>query len=263
MSREIVIISSRSDPASTNISSRLQELADWETVKSERGEYRIYREYRLISFDGELIHRRGIESAISSLDLSPDLIVFAYRHKAKSGLPWLGGHFTGSIGADGTFEISAAAPYALKAFLCSIAADIPAGFSLSAEATHHGPTDIATPMFFAEIGSNDLVWSDKIAGNVVAKAILSLADSLQSRTSSPAVMIGFGGGHYVQRETELILETGAAFGHMFSKYQADMLSPELVWDAAAKSGASYAYIDRKSFRAAERTKYIRCLWTSA
>lgn len=265
MSREIAIISSRSDPASTNIALRLEELADWETRAVKGIEYKIYRGYRLIFIDGELIHLRGLDFYLSSLGISPDLIVFASRHKAKEGMPWLGGHFTGIIGDDGSFEISAASAVGLKAYLSRIASDRPSGFGLSAEATHHGPTDISIPSFFAEIGSSIHEWSDPVAGNAAAKAILSLESaiwrdgSLKSQASSQPIILGFGGGHYVQRQTELILETGAAFGHMFSKYQADALSIGLVVESATKSGAIFGYLDKKSFRSAERVRVRQIL----
>lgn len=265
MNQEIAIISSRSDPASTNIALRLRELAEWETKTVEGGEYKVYHGYRLIFIDGELIHLRGIDQYLSSLGISPDLIVFASRHKAKEGIPWLGGHFTGIIDDDGSFEISTASPAGLKAYLSSIASVAPSGFGLSAEATHHGPTDIIIPSFFAEIGSSILEWSDPVAGNAAAKAILSLENAisrdgrLRSDVSSQPAILGFGGGHYVQRQTELILGTGAAFGHMFSKYQAGVLSEELVEEAAVKSGAMFGYIDKKSFRSAERDRIKRIL----
>ena len=84
------------------------------------------------------------------------------------------------------------------------------GYIISAEATHHGPVDMKTPCFFAEIGSTKEQWSDKEAGEAVARAIMAL------QPEELPVFLGFGGGHYVQRQTELIFESAIAFGHLFS-----------------------------------------------
>ena len=105
-----------------------------------------------------------------------------------------------------------------------------------------------TPTFFAEIGSGELQWRDTNAGNIVAKAILAL------EFKDLPVFLGFGGGHYVQRQTRLMFETEIAFGHIFSSYQTEALDADLVDYARQKSGATYAYIDRKSFRSVERKR---------
>ena len=130
----------------------------------------------------------------------------------------------------------------LRSFLQNIAALAPEGYIVSAEATHHGPVDMKTPCFFAEIGSTREQWCDKGAGAAVARAIMAL------QPEELPVFLGFGGGHYVQRQTELIFGTAIAFGHLFSNYQVTELNRDVVDDARRKSGATYAYLDRKSLR---------------
>ena len=125
---------------------------------------------------------------------------------------------------------------------------MPEGFRISAEATHHGPTDLDTPSFFAEIGSTESQWTDPSAGEAVARSILGI------ELQETPVFLGFGGGHYVQRQTELILGTNASFGHMFSNYQIDALDSDLVEEARDKSGATYAYLDKKSLRSEMKKK---------
>jgi D-aminoacyl-tRNA deacylase len=46
----------------------------------------------------------------------------------------------------------------------------------------------------------------------------------------------------------LMLEAEMAFGHMFSSYQVKALDSDILEEAREKSGASYAYLDRKSLR---------------
>ena len=180
------------------------------------------------------------------------MVVFPCRHEAKAALPWFGGHFTGTL-QDGHSLLSAAAPAGLRSFLQNIAALAPAGYIVSAEATHHGPVDMKTPSFFAEIGSTKEQWCDKGAGAAAARAIMSL------QPEELPVFLGFGGGHYVQRQTELIFGSSIAFGHLFSNYQVAELNRDVVDDARRKSGATYAYLDRKSLRSLDRKKIVGIL----
>jgi D-aminoacyl-tRNA deacylase len=172
------------------------------------------------------------------------MVVFASRHEAKAGLPWLGGHFTGIL-ENGQSKLSAAAPCGLRSFLHNISLS---GYAVSAEATHHGPVDLKTPCFFAEIGSTQKEWQDRQAGETVARAILAL------ECKELPVFLGFGGGHYVARQTELLFEANVAFGHLFSNYQMAGVNREVVEEALGKSNAAYAYLDRKSLRSAERKR---------
>ncbi|MDD4651856.1 MAG: D-aminoacyl-tRNA deacylase [Methanothrix sp.] len=172
------------------------------------------------------------------------MVVFASRHEAKAGLPWLGGHFTGML-QEGQCDLSAACACGLRSFLHNIS--LP-GFAVSAEATHHGPVDLNTPCFFAEIGSTMKEWQDRQAAETVARAILAL------ECRDLPVFLGFGGGHYVARQTELIFEANVAFGHLFSNYQMAGVNRDVVEEAISKSNASYAYLDRKSLRSAERKR---------
>ncbi|MFZ2471990.1 MAG: D-aminoacyl-tRNA deacylase [Methanothrix sp.] len=122
------------------------------------------------------------------------------------------------------------------------------GFAVSAEATHHGPVDMKTPCFFAEIGSTLKEWQDRRAGETVARAILAL------EIKEHPVFLGFGGGHYVARQTQLMFEADVAFGHLFSNYQMAGVNRDSVEEACRKSKAIYAYLDRKSLRSEERKR---------
>lgn len=246
MNGEVAIICSTADPASLNIFQRLLELTAWE----DHGEYRSSGHRRLIVHDERQIALRGLDTRLGSMGLHPEMVVFACRHQSEKGVPWMGGHFTGEVkgSQDSMRQLSAAAPSGLRSFLHNIINLAPEGFRISAEATHHGPTDMATPSFFAEIGSSQSQWADLQAGVAVARAILAL------EARELPVFLGFGGGHYVQRQTSLMFEADIAFGHLFSSYQIGSLDREIVEEASLKSGASYAFIDRKSLRSEEKIK---------
>jgi D-aminoacyl-tRNA deacylase len=248
MKGEVAIICSTADPASLNIFQRLSELTAWE----DHGGYRSSGHRRLIVHDERQISLHGLDARLESMGLHPEMVVFACRHQSEKGLPWMGGHFTGEVkeGQDSPRELSAAAPFGLRCFLHNISNLAPKGFSISAEATHHGPTDMSTPSFFAEIGSSQSQWTDPSAGVAVARAILAI----EADARELPVFLGFGGGHYVQRQTSLMFEADVAFGHLFSSYQIGSLDREIVEEARLKSGAAYAFIDRKSLKSEEKKK---------
>ncbi len=251
---EIVVVATRTDPASINIAERLMELVVWDV---EEGPCHRFRNYRLIILQEKLITLRDFEERLKEMGLSPDLLVFASRHQAKDAVPRLCGHFSGNSGEavmGGTSrELATAAPGALKSFILNLADNPIDGFEITIEATHHGPTDLLTPSFFAEIGSTEAEWSNPEAGNAVARSILELEDLLL-----PA-FLGFGGGHYVKRQNRLLIDTKIAFGHLFSNYQAEDLDLEIVEQASLKSGAVGAYLDRKSLRSAKKRKISEAL----
>lgn len=247
MRDEVAVVCSRSDPASLNIAEQLMRLVSWE----DHGGYSSFGPFRLVVHSEGQTALKGLDSTLAGLGLSPGMVVFPCRHESKARLPWFGGHFTGNL-KEGQRELSAAAPSGLRSFLWKIKRLAPAGYGISAEATHHGPTDMQTPSFFAEIGSSEQQWRDPVAGEAVARAILGL---------DPAdlpVFIGFGGGHYVQRQTELIYQAEISFGHLFSRYQLGSLDAWLVEEAMRKSGAEYAYVDLKSLRSEEK-KLVRTI----
>jgi len=248
MKDEVAVVCSRADPASLNIFERLLGLAPWE----DRGGFLACGPWRLFIHEERQSSLRGLDLRLADLGLSPKMVIFACRHESKAGLPWFGGHFTGTF-EEGRRELSAAAPSGLASFLRSMRANAPEGFSVSAEATHHGPTDMSTPCFFAEIGSSNLQWADAQVAKAVARAILS------TRIRELPVFLGFGGGHYVQRQTELMFEADIAFGHLFSSYMVGSLDADLVDEARFKSGASYAYLDRKSLRSEDRKRIMAIL----
>jgi D-aminoacyl-tRNA deacylase len=243
MKGKVAIVCTTADPASRNIALRLLEMVSWTEVEG----YRRSGNRFLIVHDERQTRQDGLDRRLEELGLVPDVVVFASRHEAKSGTPWLGGHFTGQM-VDQKMELAAAAPAALRSFLANLRKFAPEGFEISAEATHHGPTDVKTPSFFAEIGSTAEQWSDPVLGEAVARSILDLENPLLP------VFLGFGGGHYVSRQTSLMFEAAIAFGHLFSSYQVDLLDGEALALACERSRANYAFMDKKSLRSAQKAR---------
>ncbi len=115
MPGEIAVVCSRADPASLNIYERLLELLSWQCHEG----YSSYGRWRLIIHDEKQSRLSGLDDRLAGLGLQPEMVVFASRHEAKAGLPWLGGHFTGIL-EDGQSKLSAAAPCGLSHFCITL-----------------------------------------------------------------------------------------------------------------------------------------------
>ncbi|MBA1343595.1 MAG: D-aminoacyl-tRNA deacylase [ANME-2 cluster archaeon] len=271
MNRKTTIVCSAPDLASMNIKENLLAMHDWERDGDVYESDRV----RIVEVDKLHIFCDHIDSKLERRGLPTNLIIFASKHKSDSSKRLFSAHFTGNV-SDAKFggnprELAPAAPQLLRPVLHSmrdLAADTGAGYEVSMESTHHGPTALSVPSIYIEIGSTETEWVDSDAGRIVASAILDLDQNLdlnldsnsnrdpdgEVRTSGYPVAVGFGGGHYAHRQTKLIFETEITFGHNFPKYQLDDLDDGLIRDALLKSNADFAYFDRKSMNAAQRNR---------
>jgi D-aminoacyl-tRNA deacylase len=109
-------------------------------------------------------------------------------------------------------------------------------YSFSLEATHHGPTNLAKPTIFIEIGSSIEQWRDERAQEAMAQSVYKLLKALK-RESIPDCkpVIGIGGTHYPEKHTRLQLECEYCYGHIFAKYTFDSLDKRIVLQALEKS----------------------------
>ena len=259
MNKKTTILCSAADQASMNIRENLIALHDW----VHEGEVYESDGCRIVTVEKLHIFCDHIDSELEKRGLPTDMIIFASKHKSDNGQRLFSAHFTGNVG-DAKFggnprELAPAAPQALKPFLKSVR-DLATGteYEVSMESTHHGPTALSVPSIYVEIGSGEAEWVDRDAGRIVASAILGMCVDMGAGPREPEstapVAVGFGGGHYAPRQTKLIFETKITFGHNFPKYQLDSLDDGLIREALLKSGADFAYFDRKSMNAAQRNR---------
>ena len=267
--KKINILCSAADTASQNIKEHLlcnvqlekeEQIPDnWEGLRS------VYenQDLRILEIEGHHIYEDRIDEKMKSCGFDTDLIVVASKHKSNDGRSVLTAHFTGNPDkADfggRPKELSVAAPQMLRLILKNmqkLTTGIPY-YEVNMESTHHGPTDLDTPMVYAEIGSSEKQWNDQNAGDIASRAILEACmdfkNVVDSKECAP-VAVGFGGGHYAARQTELILETGVTFGHNFPDYQLPFVDKCMMLQAFERSGADFAYFDRKSMNATERER---------
>ncbi|TGC06755.1 D-aminoacyl-tRNA deacylase [Methanolobus halotolerans] len=257
--KKINILCSTVDRAGMNIKEHLLLLGEWEKQENLPGSWDclacIHESlgYRIIEIDQHHIYQDRIDEKMKEYGFDTDLIIVASKHKSNDGRSVLTAHFTGNLkSADfggHPFQLSVPAPYTMRSILRNMQ-KLAHGtdYEVNMESTHHGPTDIRTPMVYAEIGSGEEQWSDPNAGEIVAKAILDAEEE------EVPVAIGFGGGHYASRQTKLLLEENITFGHNFPDYQLANVDKCLAEQAFEKSGADFAYFDRKSIPSAERER---------
>ena len=253
----IAIVVSRADRASVHVGEQLREQVAWTEHEDDArpdgeggGRYYRHAEYELREFDGLHIELDDPARAFRDDGDDPDLLVFVSRHAGDTG-PLLTGHFTGNFGAaeygGGDRELAETAPSALSAYLGALDAHAPDGYDVALECTHHGPTDVSCPSFFAELGSGDEQWDDPAGARAVAQAVLSLRGIEPSRDRQ---LVGLGGGHYAPRFGRVVRETPWTVGHVASDWQLDELdeyesdsSRAVLRQAFEKSHTDYALLD--------------------
>jgi D-aminoacyl-tRNA deacylase len=192
--------------------------------------------------------------ALDGLDrvLGADLILFLSRHSSINPAPVLTVHVTGNTGpaelGGMPSSLAQAAPSWMQAVLIGLASRAPAGYRASYEVTHHGPTELATPSLFVEIGSTEQEWTDPLAGDAVARSILA------AEPCSGITLVGIGGTHYARRETEIALGSRAAFGHIVPTRETGYIDREMLRMLIRKSKADAVYLDRKALKTDELSR---------
>ena len=203
----VAVINSAQDEAGRNIRRHLEELLTLFPPGPAGGDGRPVS-FGFHEVEGRLIHAGGVDRGLTA-----DLVLFISRHTSRDPSPVLTVHVTGNLaGAELGGEPRAlppACPPWMQAVLRELRARAPPGYAVSYEVTHHGPTELAIPSFFVEIGSTAVEWADSRAGRAVAESILA------ARPAGDAVnLVGFGGNHYAARETEIGCASRGAFGHI-------------------------------------------------
>lgn len=231
-----VIVCSLHDPAGANIRGRLLENFPF----SETNE--LFDSLPVYSWSDRLLvssHRETIR--IDNLDERfPDSrYIFISRHSSESKIPSLTSHFAGNFGpaplGGKAGEIARYSPALLKNYLLTLNSlhnEIPSTYFITLEATHHGPTSLASSVLFVELGSTEKEWNDVAAASVVAKA---LGSSLDSKARYDRCAIGIGGTHYSEKLNRLLLDSDLALGPIIPKYSLEYLSNELMAQLIRKS----------------------------
>jgi D-aminoacyl-tRNA deacylase len=255
----VLIIASRRDPAAQNIAKALTQGKNLESVDDS--------EDLLKSGDVFLKHvdSDGIYTERLDVNFRPEAVIFASRHRSESGEPTLTVHWSGNCTSRADFggrpkSLSFADPPRLRAALLTLDREREAGklnYAVTLEATHHGPTELGVPTLFVEVGSTEKEWNDTKAAAVASEAIWQAA----TRPEPGTIAVGFGGGHYCNKQCVAIRKDGYAFGHIFSKYFFEEYDEEMVRSAIDQTSGECrrAVIDWKGIRGSDRAQLLEAL----
>ncbi|MBI5224630.1 hypothetical protein HY989_02060 [Candidatus Micrarchaeota archaeon] len=198
-----------------------------------------------------------------------DLLIFASTHKSDTNSPALTVHTCGNfinsnkMGGNPS-EIAHASASALKIAYQFLSKNPLPNFPAFIEATHHGPTALKSPILFAEIGSTETEYANLEAGEIMARCLLEVCKEWKYKRKAfdaDRVAIGFGGTHYCQKFTRLMLENNFEFPYIFSKYGMPEASAQTIKQALEKSvePVEIALIEKKSMNAQTRDQLIASL----
>jgi D-aminoacyl-tRNA deacylase len=256
----VLIIASKRDLAAQNIARELLRLKHFQPIPGTSGNLYRQGDVFLKHVDTDGIHTNSLD-----VDFTVDAVIFASRHRSESGEPTLTVHWPGNPTSQAEFggnpkSLSLADPPRLRAALLGLHETHEArklDYRVSLEATHHGPTELGVSTLFVEIGSTEKEWNDCQAAGAVGEAIWRAAtDPVPGRNA-----VGFGGGHYCNKQSLAIREDGYAFGHILSKYFFEEYDEEIVRMAFKRTMGECrtAVIDWKGVRGPDRAKLLQTL----
>ncbi len=178
-----------------------------------------------------------------------DYYIFLSKHKSESGKPCLTSHFPGNFsnakfgGKPG--ELGFTFPSIQKNFMKNLnQINNSQKYQIVLEATHHGPTHFKKPVMFVEIGSTEKDWMNKDIALIMAKSIKKM---IQKNEMFQKNAIAFGGTHYPEKFTDLLLKDDFALGHIIPKYAIKNLNEKIFMQMIEKSiePIKYCIIDSK------------------
>ncbi len=242
------VVVSKKDPVGMNA---LPILLDKGFKKEGEGIFK-KNDVLLIEREEDVLYLKNLDDIATVYNL--DYLVIISRHSSTKQMKTLSVHPTGNFGeakyGGNSKELSYTFANGMQRVFIELMNNNPGDYSVTLEATHHGPTQYKTPMFFAEVGSTEKEWNDMEAVEVLVNAILEGG----KRKKKSGVAIGFGGGHYGPKFTPL--EETIAFGHICPKYNADKLDEEMIEQMMMKvsDGVDFAMIDEKGLKGQQRTQ---------
>ncbi len=221
----------------------------------------------------KLIHTKkdGVESNHLDEAINAELYIFASRHRAASGTPALLIHPTGNWSkitlAGRESELSHTSSWALNFGLRKLKQKQVEfnldEFKVDLEVTHHGPTELKTPLIFMELGSSEEYWVHETGATAVIEAIIETAQGFIKRGNfQNQSYIGIGGNHYAYRFHKHLMENENVFvSHIAAKHSLDDLTEEVLKQAFEKTIESPvgALIDKKGARSEQRKNAIEML----
>lgn len=243
-----VIVASTTDLASRTLADALVASQGFESTGVDLKGQPVYQKGSLLlaRFEGMIVFPPDLDEYFN-----PQAYIFLSRHSAESSIASLTAHSTGNFSAEAKFggnakELGRADPALLKNYLVALwkrrgRVD---DYEITMEATHHGPTSLQKPVLFVELGSSEKYWGDGRAAAVVAEA---LVESLAEKAIWSKIAIGFGGTHYPEKFTKLLVEDEYAFSFVAPKYALEHVDERMVGQMLQRTNGPvrYAVLDWK------------------
>lgn len=196
-----------------------------------------------------------------------DNYIFLSKHSSSSGTPAFTVHSTGNFSDSPTLGGKAS-------LLSYTNADLQSDllihlkkqqeeskftdFDVVAEATHHGPY-LNKPTIYFEMGSSESVWNNPEAGKIIANTIqILLFNKYHSKAKNTG--IAFGGTHYPEKFTKLMINEEYNIGHICAKYALQHLTEDLVKEMVSKTISrnkiQFAILEKKGMKRKQEIKEI-------
>jgi len=179
--------------------------------------------YVLAGFSEDVLYFDFLDERLPT---TVEFYIILSRHSSEAGIKSYTVHATGNFSAEAHYggrprELGIAHPAVAFKLLRSLKSSSleysRAGYEVSYEATHHGPTSLSKPLVFVEIGSSYSEWSDPVNHTAIGESVIELVEEYPNIVKcTPS--IGIGGGHYPRKFTEISLSENVCFGHIMSKY---------------------------------------------
>lgn len=220
----MILLFSSKNPASKSIAQILIE--QYPFVNSSQNKW-TYKNFELIE--------TNVDSILEvPTNFDTDCIIVLSTHKSKDPAKIITAHYPGNWSKaemGGTPKTLNPTPSSiLKSLFCNLLLEADKiGWPISLEADHHGP-DSSVPIIYAEIGPNEVQWTDKLAATALANAIMNIDFNKKYPTG-----IVFGGGHYSKKLNEFLLKSSFALSHIAPKYVIDLIDESLFLQAITKS----------------------------
>lgn len=256
------------DPVGSAVASIIRgELGSsrWECPRSAEC-YRLDNGVVMGGFEAESYQ---LEHLDESPDPDADVVIVLSRHSASSGKPSLTTHHTGNptsrtLGGD-PYRLAYAAPPVSRALLRvyrRVAGELGLldKYSVTLEATHHGPTRPRKPLVFIEVGSTPEEWRDQKALQAMALTVIEAMDN--PLPSDCRIAAGFGEPHYPIKMTTIHLDGDYCLGHIIPRYALQDTREEVLVQAVERNWprpAEAAIVHKKSVKSAMRKRLVEML----
>jgi D-aminoacyl-tRNA deacylase len=247
-----VIVASSSDLASSTLAKALVLGQGFQSTGVNLLGKPVYQKgsFLLAFFEGTIVSPPDLDEFFN-----PQAYIFLSRHSAESGIASLTAHTTGNFSDEAKSggaarELGRSDPSLLKNYLISLwkRKERLADYEITMEATHHGPTSLQKPVLFVELGSSEKHWGDEKAAAVVGEALI---ESLTEKTIWNKAAIGFGGTHYPEKFTKLVIEEDVAVSFVAPKYALQYVDDTMVGLMIQRTAAPvrFALLDWKGLGA--------------